>query len=94
MEGKIFVLMIIGMSMAGWVITTWIRARHGYPVENEWGGPVENKSEEGQRHIALLSSENADLKGKVLRIEERVAVLERIVTDKSHTLAAEIDALR
>ncbi len=94
MEGKIFVLMIIGMSMVGWVITTWIRARHGYPVENEWGGLVENKSEEGQRHIALLSSENADLKGKVLRIEERVAVLERIVTDKSHNLAAEIDALR
>ena len=94
MDGKIFVLMIIGMSMAGWAITTWIRARHGYPVENEWGGLVENNSKGGERHIALLSSENADLKGKVLRIEERVAVLERIVTDKSHNLAAEIDALR
>ncbi|MCC7394438.1 MAG: hypothetical protein IT553_06265 [Sphingomonadaceae bacterium] len=93
MEGKIFVLMIIGMSMVGWVITTWIRARHGYPVEGEWGGLVE-KGAEGERHIALLSNENADLKGKVLRIEERVAVLERIVTDKSHNLAAEIDALR
>ena len=94
MGGPDFVLTIIGMSIAGWVITTWIRARHGYPVENEWGGMVENKSKEGERHIALLSSENADLKGKVLRIEERVAVLERIVTDKSHSLATEIDALR
>ena len=36
--GPAFVLAIIAMSMAAWVITTYIRARHGYPLEDEWGG--------------------------------------------------------
>jgi hypothetical protein len=36
--GPTFVLAIIGMSMLAWVITTAIRAKHGYPIENEWGG--------------------------------------------------------
>ena len=98
MEGKIFVLAIIAMSMIGWAVTTWIRAKHGYPVENEWGGLTGKLADmddpEAARHIALLSNENADLKGKLLRIEERVAVLERIATDKSTRLAEQIDALR
>ena len=98
MEGKIFVLAIIAMSMVGWAVTTWIRAKHGYPVENEWGGLTGKLADmddpEAARHIALLSNENADLKGKLLRIEERVAVLERIATDKSTRLAEQIDALR
>jgi hypothetical protein len=46
------------------------------------------------RQIELLSNENAELKGKLLRIEERVAVLERIATDKSSRLADEIESLR
>jgi hypothetical protein len=95
MEGKIFVLAIIAMSMIGWAVTTWIRAKHGYPVENEWGGTVLPKSgPDADRQIALLTNENADLKGKLLRIEERVAVLERIATDSSTRLAHEIDSLR
>lgn len=95
MEGKIFVLAIIAMSMIGWAVTTWIRAKHGYPVENEWGGTVlPNNGPDADRQIALLSTENADLKGKLLRIEERVAVLERIATDTGTRLAHEIDNLR
>ena len=96
--GPGFVLAIIAMSMIGWAVTTWIRAKHGYPVENEWGGLTGKLADmddpEAARHIALLSNENADLKGKLLRIEERVAVLERIATDKSTRLAEQIDALR
>ena len=34
----IFVLAIIAMSYGAWLLTSWIRARHGYPIENEWGG--------------------------------------------------------
>ena len=30
-----FVIAIVAMSMAAWVITPWIRARHGYPID-EW----------------------------------------------------------
>lgn len=95
MEGKVFVLAIIAMSFIGWAVTTWIRARHGYPVENEWGGTVLPKSSpDAERQILLLSTENADLKGKLLRVEERVAVLERIATDSGTRLAHEIDSLR
>ncbi len=95
MEGKIFVLAIIAMSMIGWAVTTWIRAKHGYPVENEWGGTVFPKTgPDADRQIALLTNENSDLKGKLLRIEERVAVLERIATDKGTRLADQIEALR
>jgi hypothetical protein len=31
MGGPAFVLSIIALSMAGWIITSWIRARHGHP---------------------------------------------------------------
>jgi hypothetical protein len=98
MDSKVFILAIIAMSMAGWWVTTWIRAKHGYPVENEWGGMTGRLADlddpEAARQIALLTNENADLKGKLLRIEERVAVLERIATDSSTRLAAEIESLR
>ncbi|TXG83842.1 MAG: hypothetical protein E6R12_06825 [Sphingomonadales bacterium] len=92
-HGPGFVLSIIGMSMAGWVITSWIRARHGYPLENEWGGCVD-KAPDARRTIELLTAENEKLHGKVARLEERIAVLERIATDQPSRLAAEIEKLR
>jgi hypothetical protein len=97
MDGKVFVLIIIALSMGAWIINNMIRARHGYPLEDEWGGKsvrLDLDDPEAARHIALLSNENADLKGKLLRIEERVAVLERIATDKGTRLADEIERLR
>ena len=36
--GPDFVIAIIAMSFGAWIITSWIRAKHGYPLENEWGG--------------------------------------------------------
>ena len=42
----------------------------------------------------LLSNENETLNGKIGRLEERVAVLERIVTDKAGRLSEEIEKLR
>lgn len=59
--GPAFVLAIIGISMAGWMFTTWIRAKHGYPVENEWGGTVHRTDADADRKIALLESDNAKL---------------------------------
>ncbi|MBX9796372.1 hypothetical protein [Sphingomonas sp.] len=95
-SGQFFVLAIIGISTMGWVITSWIRARHGYPLENEWGGNVAAKlnGPEADRAIELLSSENERLKGQIGRLEERIAVLERIATDPAERTAREIDALR
>ncbi|SNS82896.1 hypothetical protein SAMN06295912_11836 [Sphingomonas laterariae] len=91
----IAVIAIIAVCYGGWLISTWIRAKHGYPVEGEFGGMVHKGSgPDTDRKIELLASENGRLKDQVLRLEERIAVLERIVTDKAARLSDEIENLR
>jgi hypothetical protein len=92
--GPIFVLTIIAMSYGAWMVTSWIRAKHGYPLESSWGGAVSRADPEAERKIALLTSENDKLHGQVSRLEERIAVLERIATDVPSRLTAEIEKLR
>lgn len=92
--GPFFVIAIIFISTAGWLINNWIRARHGYPVENEWSGISHKGSPDAERQIGLLSNENEHLKGQIGRLEERLSVLERIATDPATRTAAEIEALR
>lgn len=93
-SGKEFVLAIIALSTLGWIVTSWIRAKHGYPLEGEWGGSVSKGDPQGDRKIELLSSENERLTGQIDRLQERIAVLERIATDKPARLSDEIDSLR
>ena len=90
----VFVISIIALSYGAWMVNTWIRARHGYPVENEWGGMTGMGDADGGRKVELLTSENAALKGMVTRLEERIAVLERIAIDPSRRLSDEIETLR
>jgi hypothetical protein len=92
--GPAFVLAIIAMSFIGWIITTAIRAKHGYPLEGEWGGTVNRNDAEMKRQNDILERENQMLRSKVGRLEERMAVLERIATDAPARLTAEIDKLR
>ena len=92
--GPGFVIAIIAMSTFGWVFTTWIRARHGYPIENEWSGIASRTDPDADRKLALLIGENEKLHGKISRLEERLAVLERIATDPAERTARDIDALR
>ena len=33
-----FVIAIVAISTFGWVLNNWIRAKHGYELEDEWGG--------------------------------------------------------
>ena len=88
--GPNFVLAIIAISTIGWIVTTAIRARHGYPVEGEWGGTV-SKDDAATK---VLTVENNRLKANVEQLEERLKVLERIATDPSRRLADDIDHLR
>jgi hypothetical protein len=92
--GPGFVIAIIAISTFGWVMTSWIRAKHGYPIENEWSGTVTKGDPAAERKIELLSSENERLTGQISRLEDRIAVLERIATDPAERTAREIDALR
>ena len=89
-----FVLAIIGMSFLAWIITTAIRAKHGYPIENEWGGMCTPNDRKPDETTKALAAENEQLKATVGRLEERLKVLERIATDPSRQLADEIDKLR
>jgi len=91
--GPVFVLAIMAISTAGWVMTTWIRARHGYPVENEWKGQTEKSDLAAERKMALLTNENAALTDRLGRLEERLATMERIVTDPAERTARAIDRL-
>ncbi|AQR72586.1 hypothetical protein [Sphingomonas sp. LM7] len=92
--GPGFVVAIIAISTIGWVINNWIRAKHGYPVENEWKGMTHKGDPAAERKIELLSTENERLTGQISRLEERIAVLERIATDPAERTARDIDALR
>ena len=95
--GPNFVIAIVALMTVGWLVNNWIRAKHGYPLEDEWGGKTaltDGDYPEAERKIMLLSNDNEALNSKIGRLEERVAVLERIVTDKAGRLSEEIEALR
>ena len=90
----IAVITIAGV--VGWVFTTWLRIKNGYPLESSWGKPIyPNKpSDESLERIRLLTSENAQLRAELGSIKDRLATVERIVTDDSHRLTQEIESLR
>jgi hypothetical protein len=92
-----FIVAIVLVGTIGWIVNNWIRARHGYPLENDWGGSSEKRDGNAGRKIELLAAENEELVGKIDRLQERIAVLERIATDansSSNSLASEIEQLR
>lgn len=86
-----FVLMIIAITTGGWIINNWIRARHGYPLEDGAG----NKVERADNQEALrLRDENTRLADRLEIYEDRLIVLEKIITDKGYDVAQQIEALR
>ena len=88
--GPEFVIAIIAISTGGWLINNWIRARHGYALEDEWGGKSSKAEDQATQQ---LKSENVDLRVQLGQFADRVKVLERIVTDKGYQVSAQIDAL-
>ena len=83
------------VAVGGWVLTTWMRIKHGYPLDGAWGQAIYPKtSDEAMERIKLLSAENAQLKAELGSIKDRLATVERIVTDDGHRLTQEIEALR
>ncbi|MEH3121018.1 MAG: hypothetical protein PGN16_03415 [Sphingomonas phyllosphaerae] len=94
MHGPWFVLSIIAISLTAWVVNNLIRARHGYSISDDWGRNIERSDPQAERRMHLLTSENERLAGQVGRLEERIAVLERIATDPAERTAREIEALR
>jgi hypothetical protein len=82
------------VAILAWVANNWIRARHGYPLNEGHHRRGRRVDVDAERKVELLSSENERLTGQVLRLEERIAVLERIATDPATRVAREIEQLR
>jgi hypothetical protein len=83
------------LAIGGWIFTTWLRVKNGYPLENSWGKAVYPKSgDEAMERVKLISQENAQLRAELGSVKDRLAVVERIVTDEGSRLSHEIEALR
>ncbi len=91
--GAEFVLAIIAMAMLTGVVNRWIRARHGDTGQRGPRGHRGHAQRESEE-VEALRFENARLVDRLEASEDRLAVLERIVTDRSYNLASEIEALR
>ncbi len=90
------VVAVVGvLAVGGWIFTTWLRIKNGYPLDGAWGQAVyPQKNEELVERIKLISQENAQLRAELGSVKDRLANVERIVTDSSHALDREIEALR
>lgn len=88
-------LMLGAMAIGGWIYTTRLRIENGYPLENSWGKAIYPKTDgETVERIKLLTQENAQLRAELGSIKDRLANVERIVTDEAHSLTREIEDLR
>ncbi len=89
------IAVIVSVGVAGWVATTWLRIKNGYPLDGAWGQAVYPKTDqESAERIKLLSQENAQLRAELGSIKDRLASVEKIIVDDTHKLTAEIEALR
>ncbi|WP_347303410.1 hypothetical protein V5740_01945 [Croceibacterium sp. TMG7-5b_MA50] len=90
------VIAIVGVSgVVGWVATTWLRIRHGYPLDGAWGQSVYPKKDaETAERLKLVTQENAQLRAEVGAVKDRLANVERIVTDSGYHLSHDIERLR
>jgi len=88
-------LAIGAAGVAGWIHTTRLKIKHGYPLEGMWGQSLKPSSDaESKQRVALLTQENAELRAELGAVKDRLANVERIVTDGGYSLGSEIDALR
>ena len=74
---------------------TRMKIKNGYPLEGMWGQSLKPGSDKETAHrVTLLTQENAELRAELGSMKDRLANVERIVTDGGYHLGAEIDALR
>ena len=89
------IAIVVTVSMGAWVLTTWMRIKNGYPLDGAWGQKLYPKRDgETVERVRLISQENAQLRAELGSVKDRLANVERIVTDGSHLLDREISALR
>ena len=85
------IIAIVGISIGGWLIHSWIAAKHGLPIDGSSGNAMTG---EAAKRIENLETENRELNDKFDHMQDRLVVLEKIVTERGYTLSQEIEALR
>lgn len=89
-----YIAIIVALGVGGSVLSTWLKIKNGYPLQNQWGVPIHPKSDrESMERIRLLTGENAQLRAELGSVKDRLETLERIATDQPSRLARDIDAL-
>mgnify|MGYP001554872715 CR=1 FL=1 len=93
--GVLATILIVTVSVGGWLLNTRQKIRHGYPLESMWGKPLHPQvTNEAQERVKLLTQENAQLRAEVGSLHDRLVSVERIVTDSGYRLGHEIERLR
>ena len=86
---SVFLIPIVAIIASAWMIVAIVKARQGHG--RSAGTPM---SVGEARENVQLARENEDLKLTIERLEDRLAVLERIATDPAERTAREIERLR
>ena len=95
MDDNSFVFGIILVSLVATLAVTWMLVRLGHRIaDGKMKTSIGLVDGVAGRELQLLTSENAGLKNHVTKLENRIAVLERIVTDPAERTAREIEQLR
>lgn len=88
----------VAISLGGIVAqvhNTRMKIKHGYPMEGMWGQSLKPElTTEAMERVKLVTQENAALRAELGSVKDRLAVIERIVTDKGFDVARQIDQLR
>lgn len=72
-----------------------LKIKHGYPLQGMWGQSLKPGADsESKERIKLLTQENAQLRAEIGSLHDRLANVERIVTDSGYRLGHEIESLR
>lgn len=88
-------LAIGGAGIFGWIHTTRLKIKHGYPLEGMWGQSIHPKHDpQAAERVKLLTQENAQLRAEMGSMKDRLANVERIVTDSGFSVSNEINRLR
>ena len=80
---------IVAIIAIAWMVVTLVRYRHGDKSARGAPATVADAQEN-----ARLAHENESYRLTIKRLEERMAVLERIATDPAERTAREIEQLR
>ena len=89
----IIIVVVLALTI-GWIATTWLRIKNGYPLSDAWGNAAHPLPKENSQQLEKLTAENAQLRADLSRMKDRIATVERIVTDSGYHLTSEFDRLR